>query len=115
MPIAPPTHRPPGVLASEQRRARFDRERPPSSQRGYDTAWKKCRALFLAKFPWCSFLLPDGTKCRERATDVDHKISPRVRPDLRLNWSNLRGGCHSCHSRRTAKDQGFANPELRRY
>ncbi len=115
MPVAPPKHLPPGVLTSEQRRARFDRERAPSSQRGYDAAWKKCRALYLAKHPMCSFNLPDGSKCRARATDVDHVLSVASRPDLRLSWSNMRGGCHSCHSRRTATDQGFANVELRRY
>ena len=107
MPVAPPKHVPPGVLSDKDRRARFDKERGPSSQRGYDAAWKKCRALFLDRNPNC--------KCGARAQDVDHVLSVVERPDLRLSWSNLRPMCHPCHSRRTATDQGFANMERRRY
>lgn len=107
MPIAPPKHRPPGMLTDAQRRARFDKERAPSSQRGYDAAWQKLRREFLKHNQFC--------KCNERATDVDHIESVASRPDLRLVWSNLRAMCHPCHSRRTARDHGFANPERRRY
>lgn len=107
MPYAPPRHVPPGVLHAKERRDRFDKERGPSSQRGYDAAWKKCRALFLLKHARC--------ECGARAVDVDHVKSVSERPDLRLSWSNLRPMCHSCHSRRTARDQGFANPERRMY
>ncbi len=87
------------------RNAAFDANRPTAAQRGYDAAWKKCRSLFLAQNPTC--VHPD---CRQPATDVDHIISIRDRPDLRLSWSNLRPFCHSHHSARTARDQGFARP-----
>lgn len=46
--------------------------------------------------------------CGEPATVVDHKVSIRERPDLRLVWSNLRGFRKACHDRRTALEQGFA-------
>jgi 5-methylcytosine-specific restriction endonuclease McrA len=44
------------------------------------------------------------------AIDVDHLLSVRQHPELRLTWSNLRSFCHSHHSARTARDQGFARP-----
>ena len=46
--------------------------------------------------------------CGGKATEVDHIVSIKDRPDLRLVWSNLRAMTKSCHSRRTAKEQGFA-------
>jgi 5-methylcytosine-specific restriction endonuclease McrA len=105
MPSMPPRHRPLGMPTREEaerrRKERFDRQRPSAGERGYDADWRRCRKLFLEAHPTCSW-------CPAPATEVDHKISPLVRPDLRLTWSNLRGGCKSCHSRRTALDQGFA-------
>ena len=51
--------------------------------------------------------------CMERgivtpAREVDHIIPIVERPDLRLDPSNLRPLCTSCHSARTATEQGFA-------
>ncbi|MCO5078975.1 MULTISPECIES: HNH endonuclease signature motif containing protein [Hyphomicrobiales] len=45
--------------------------------------------------------------CTARATEVDHVISVRQRPDLRLSWSNLRPFCKPHHSARTAREQAF--------
>lgn len=106
MPTMPPRHRPPGQPTREQAlaklRARTDRFRPSPAERGYDGDWRRCRRLFIEKHPVCS-----TPGCGAPTTDVDHLISPRVRPDLRLKWSNLRPFCHPCHSARTARDQGF--------
>ena len=106
----PPRHRPPGQPTREQaearRKALLDRHRPSSSDRGYDADWRRCRKLFLEKNPTCC--IPG---CGKPATEVDHIISPKVRPDLRLSWSNLRQMDKGCHSRRTAKDQGFARKD----
>ncbi|MDH4993308.1 HNH endonuclease [Aquamicrobium lusatiense] len=86
-----------------ERKAASDRARPSASRRGYDRAWQKLRKSFLLAFPTCS---TDG--CGKPATDVDHIQSIREAPHLRLKWSNLRAFCHSCHSRHTARTQGFA-------
>ncbi len=76
--------------------------RGTSAQRGYgDAAWQRCRALFLSKYPRCIW-------CGAPATEVDHIVSVRQAPGLRLHWSNLRAACKPCHSRRTATEQGFA-------
>lgn len=107
MPSLPPRHRPPGVPdykeREKRRKAFLDTQRPNSVDRGYDAAWKKCRALFVKVHPVCS--VPG---CGKQTSDVDHVQSVRDRPDLRLSWSNLRPFCHPHHSARTAKDQGFA-------
>jgi 5-methylcytosine-specific restriction protein A len=44
-------------------------------------------------------------ECRiKRATHVDHIIRRSKRPDLSLSPTNLQCLCHSCHSRKTAKE-----------
>lgn len=85
------------------RKASQDAARPSSAERGYDSAWRNLRAAFLAANPLCCV-----TGCGAAATDADHVLSVRARPDLRLAWSNLRPYCHRHHSQRTAREQGFA-------
>ncbi|MFO1080845.1 MAG: HNH endonuclease [Reyranellaceae bacterium] len=105
MATRPPTYRPPGYKprhqAERERKAKLDLQRPPSTDRGYDAAWRKVRRQFLERHPICC-------ECSAPATDADHVRSVRERPDLRLSWSNLRPYCHRHHSARTARDQGFA-------
>jgi 5-methylcytosine-specific restriction endonuclease McrA len=84
-------------------RADWDRRRGTASQRGYDAGWRKLRARFLAANPQC-----EHPGCRSAANEVDHIQSVRLRPDLRLEWSNLRALCKPHHSQRTAREQGFA-------
>jgi len=106
MPTKPPTFRPSGVniWASErQRKAAQDKTRPSPSARGYDAQWRKLRDQFAAAHPICA--VPG---CGQPTHDVDHVISVRDRPDLRLCWANLRALCKPHHSERTAREQGFA-------
>jgi len=109
VPTRPPTHKPshykPRDVREHERRKELDRHRPSSTERGYDTAWRKLRAAYLRQHPVCS-----TPRCGDMATDVDHVLSVEAWPDLRLEWSNLRALCHPCHSRRTALEQGFARP-----
>jgi 5-methylcytosine-specific restriction enzyme A len=113
MPFAPPKHRPPGMKPEAQRRREYDKAHRERKMAANDAAWKRCRALFLQRHPRCIGVF--GRACGAPATDVDHVLSVRDRPDLRLQWENLRPLCKSCHSRRTAKEQGFANPAMRHY
>jgi 5-methylcytosine-specific restriction protein A len=85
------------------RKAALDQHREGATARGYDADWQRLRALYLKRYPLCS-----EPGCNRLATDVDHRRSIRDRPDLRLEWFNLRAFCHRCHSRRTAREQGFA-------
>lgn len=89
------------------KKAAFDATRASAAERGYDAAWRRVRKDFLAKHPTCC-----AAGCTEPATDVDHIKSIQERPDLRLSWSNLRPFCHSHHSQRTARDQGFARTKV---
>lgn len=74
--------------------------RPSAAKRGYDRDWQRLRVRVLREEPRCA--------CGAPATEVDHQISIRLRPDLRLVRSNLRGKCKRCHSRKTClKDGGF--------
>lgn len=78
----------------------YDQERGGPRRRGYDAAWERLRADFLAAHPVCC--IPG---CGKPATDADHVTSVRERPDLRLVRSNLRPMCHPHHSQRTSRDQ----------
>jgi 5-methylcytosine-specific restriction protein A len=77
------------------------------SKRGYDSAWRAFRMHTLITEPLCR-------ACRRRgkitpATDVDH-ITPLSKGGGRLDPYNVQPLCHSCHSRKTAKDDGgFGN------
>lgn len=115
MPFSPPTHRPPGVKPAAQRRAEFDKQRNKEKNATYDAAWRACSKQFLKAHPRCDAILPSGLVCGAASVDADHVLSPKTHPHLRLRWSNLRSRCHSCHSRRTAKEQGFANMDRRNY
>jgi 5-methylcytosine-specific restriction protein A len=103
MPQRPPIHRPPGMLSREESlrrmRAAADKKRPSMAERGYDRDWFMLRAAILRANRVCS--------CGEASRVVDHVISIRERPDLRLIASNCRAMCKRCHDQRTARDQGF--------
>ena len=81
----------------------YDATRPSPSRRGYDSHWLKARALKLSASPLCE-------DCEERgivtgATEVHHVIKISVRPDLRLDQSNLMSLCRPCHSTRTIRGE----------
>lgn len=82
-----------------------DKYRPNANARGYDYQWSKVRKLHLNANPLCVFCL-DAGKVTE-ATDVDHIKSLADYPELKTDPNNLRSLCHSCHSRRTWRDQGL--------
>jgi hypothetical protein len=66
----------------------------PRAGSSYDRSWQKLRTRFLRAMPRCRI-------CGARATDVDHIVSLKRAPELRLDWTNLQPLCHACHSRIT--------------
>lgn len=82
----------------------YESSRPGASKRGYGARWKKESQAFLARNPWCVHCLRAGR--RERATQVDH-IKPH-KGNQRLMWdkSNWQPLCKSCHSAKTAREDG---------
>lgn len=108
MPNAAPAHRPAGYRTHEQRKRQADTRRGSAWKRGYDKDWQALRLAFLAEHPYCECDEHQGKDGRALAQVVDHRLSVDDRPDLRLEWSNLRAMTKRCHDRHTARTQGFA-------
>jgi 5-methylcytosine-specific restriction endonuclease McrA len=86
--------------ATAERKARFDRTRPPARERGYDKEWERAARAFLAEpgHDLCA-------GCGAPATVVMHIISIRKRPDLRMQKSNWRPGCQRCNAKEAAEER----------
>jgi 5-methylcytosine-specific restriction enzyme A len=82
----------------------YEKRRGSSSQRGYDDRWRKYRAAFLARHPWCLECLRQGR--RTLATVVDHVQPHRGNDALMWNPSNHASMCARCHNRKTVKHDG---------
>ena len=96
MPSKPPKHKPPraGGIADP---------RPSAARRGYDADWRKFRADYLSRHPLCVECERSGVLAP--AAHVDH-VRALVRGGDKYDESNLRALCHSCHSRKTAREDG---------
>ena len=90
MPYRPPK--------AHEKKRRIDR-RKPSSKRGYGGSWRRWRLMVLAEEPLCRECLAAGRVTP--ATDVDH-IVPLADGGTNER-GNLQALCHSCHSRKTAR------------
>lgn len=114
MATRPPKLGGPSQVALQQakiKKADHDRRRGSAASRGYDADWRRLRLQFLAKHPLCLFCAKIGRV--EAANVVDHIIPIVDRPDLRLDWSNLRPLCKPCHDRHTAVEQAFGGKGAR--
>lgn len=91
------------------RRKVSDERRGSSAERGYGSRWQKARATYLRSHPLCCKHEEKGEIVA--ATEVDHKVPHRGDQQLfwdRNNWQPL---CKSCHSHKTAtEDGGFGLP-----
>lgn len=68
----------------------------------YDQDWHKLAARFRRANPHCAV-----AGCRRKAYHVDHILTVRTHPHLRLEWGNLQSLCHTHHSALTsAYDRG---------
>jgi 5-methylcytosine-specific restriction endonuclease McrA len=100
MPYAPPRACKCGAVVPAGQKCRrctkaADQQRGSRHERGYDTSWNRLRVTYLRCHPGCAVCgATDGV-------DVDHKMSIRERPDLRLEWSNLQTLCRRRHNQKT--------------
>jgi len=98
MPYRPPVHEPlgrrPGVRSHE---------RGSASARGYDRLWQAFRRTVLADHPLCADCQAENRLTP--ATELHHLAKLRARPDLRLEPTNVRPLCQSCHAIRTARGE----------
>lgn len=88
---------------NEQRAAR-NKMRPTSTQMGYNSRWAQARKAFITAHPLCAECLKKGKYTP--ATDVDHIVPHKGNKILFWNRNNWQSLCHSCHSRKTAKEDG---------
>lgn len=96
-------------------RIRYDNSRGTASERGYDSRWTKYSKIYRMNNPLC-------VRCSEKgkvnlAECVDH-IKPVENKNDPLFWleSNHQSLCNSCHSEKTAKeDGGFSNRKIERF
>lgn len=104
MPTAPKQFRPPGRPQNEKEIKRaYDREHEEDRSFYWSTPWRKFRAWFLGQHPLCEWCQAEGRY--ESATEVDHRIPRRDRPDLAFDENNCRAGCKPCHARYGAKSK----------
>ncbi|MBV2144413.1 HNH endonuclease [Falsochrobactrum sp. TDYN1] len=75
----------------KERKARFDKKRPTSRQRGYTAEWDRERKAFLAVYSSCR-------RCGAPATLVDHIKPHKGNQTLFWNRANWQPLCTPCHS-----------------
>ncbi|MBM0211863.1 HNH endonuclease [Pseudomonas syringae group genomosp. 3] len=109
MPVKPQRHKP--ATPDTPQHLPAEAQRGTASQRGYNSRWQKARKGYFARHPLCVHCERVGRVTV--ATDLDHIIPHRGDQTLfwaRTNWQGL---CHSCHSAKTAtEDGGFGNRRL---
>ncbi|WP_141434394.1 HNH endonuclease [Bacillus sp. 03113] len=84
---------------------KYDQNRGTSAQRGYGARWRKYSQWFRKKNPIC-------VSCRSAPSAHTDHITAVSGPNDPLFWdpTNHQALCHSCHSRKTVKeDGGFGN------
>jgi len=84
----------------------YEQDRGSAAVRGYDARWRRLRKMFLAANPLCADIYGDHARDGQvvAAIDVDH-ILPRAAGG-QDDWDNLQALCPSCHSKKTAIEDG---------
>jgi 5-methylcytosine-specific restriction protein A len=86
---------------------KVEQQRETSNQRGYGYKWQQARAQYLRENPLCMC-----TECQAGllrvvpATDVDHIIPHKGNMKLFWDRNNWQALSKSCHSKKTAKEDG---------
>ena len=79
------------------------KQRKTANRRGYDATWQKLRLIVLADEPLCRSCKKEDRLIEAR--EVDH-IIPMSNGGARLDRNNLQSLCKSCHSKKTANEDG---------
>ncbi len=104
----------PGGYCAAHQPPRADRSEEAKTWRWmYQTdAWKQLRAAQLLREPFCRTCA--GRGLRVPATDVDHIWDHKGDWALFTDAGNLESLCHSCHSRKTARELWHSARKKRR-
>ena len=96
-----------GQKYCEKHRNLHPEENRSAARRGYGSRWNKARKKYLVAHPLCVECMKHGRYVK--ATDVDHIIPHRGDRALFWDQGNWQALCHSCHSKKTAREDN--NPE----
>lgn len=97
----------------EKAAQRREVNRLTAHQRGYNSEWRRARALFLSDHPICEECKREGKA--SAATVVDHIVPHKGNKALFWDESNWQALCKHCHDVKTAKeDGGFGNERRNR-
>jgi 5-methylcytosine-specific restriction endonuclease McrA len=102
MPIT--RHKPSHKLNRSQHGKHNDHDNDEWRSFYWSRAWRRLRELRLRAEPLCRFCMDEGRLTD--ATEVDHIVMVRERPDLRLDYDNTRSLCKTHHSRLTMQQTG---------
>ena len=104
MPELPKVHKPKWAEAAKRRtnRERVRRNQANRQFKTWDTTWRKMRQWVLTREPLCRECASQGQTTA--ATQVDHIDGDAFNNET----ANLQPLCASCHSRKTAREQGRA-------
>ena len=85
---------------------KYDQGRGTAAQRGYGANWQRLRKMVLSRDPTCKDPFSSHHYYGHviASTEVDH-IAP-LREGGTNEMDNLQGLCKSCHSRKTATQDG---------
>lgn len=114
MPKRIQTHRPRFAPTEVERKQANDRRRGSPRSRGYTVSWEKYSRERLKEYPWCAEHLLTDLLVPGSLTD---HVVPVKGPDDPLFWdpTNHQTLCWSCHSAKTAReDGGFGNAKRAR-
>lgn len=107
MPDKPPRHIDPGRQAAK---TKADKQRQLSQSEIYDRQWRKLSKYIRDTHPVCELCLAEGFVTASEV--VDHIIPVAIAPERRLDISNLRSCCSSCHNKVTRNFQLYGINEL---
>ena len=94
--------------ADREKQRIYNEKRGSAASRGYNSRWQKQSKLYIHEQPLCVDCLKHNRVRPAKVVDhiVPHKGDMRLFWD-RTNWQSL---CFSCHSRKTAcEDGGFGH------
>lgn len=80
-------------------------DRKTSSQRGYDSRWRRARKRFLSVHPLCEQCKKNGKLIK--ANVVDHVIPHRGDEVLFWDESNWQALCKNCHDSKTMTEDRY--------
>lgn len=97
-------HAPEKKKEFKQRMRKYSSERDPFLE---SKEWRRIRKVVIAEEPVCF-------KCHRKPSVDAHHVKPRQEyPELKLERSNLRGICKSCHWVETQREQRLRRQQNR--